>query len=72
MKEFTVVIDYDNDGRVCQYFYCEHANNIKQAINEAIEEFMNFMKMNGKTVEIIEIDAWIRSEEGNDYEGHMV
>lgn len=66
MKEYVVTIDYDNKGKVCQYYYCERALNMIQALNEAIDEFRNFMKMNRKAVEILEINAFIHNDPDED------
>lgn len=62
MKNYTVVIYYDNDGTVCQYFYHTDANNMEKALNGAMEEFRNFMRLNNKIVEVLEINAWISSD----------
>lgn len=62
MKDYTVVIDYDNYGTVCQYLYCNNATNMKQALDDAMEEFRNFMKMNGRIVEVLEINGWIHKD----------
>ena len=71
MKDYTVVIDYDNYGTVCQYFYCEGADTMKQALDEALEEFRNFMKLNGKAVEILEINAFIHHDPYEEMEEKM-
>lgn len=62
MKEYVVTIDYDNKGKVCQYLYCKRAVNMKQALDEAMNEFRNFMKMNRNAVEILEINAFIHND----------
>lgn len=66
MKEYVVTIDYDNMGKVCQYYYCERAVNMKQALDEAMNEFRNFMKINHKAVEILEINGFIHNDPDED------
>lgn len=62
MKDYTVVISYSNGGVVCEYLYTGINITMLSAINNAILEFQQFMKESKTAVEILEVNAWIRSD----------
>lgn len=62
MKDYVVVIGYDNHGEVCEYLYIGVSPTMLDAINNGMSKFQEFMKERKQAVEILEVSAWISSD----------
>ena len=59
MKDYNVMIDYDNMGYIAQYLYVGSSDTMLGAIGDAISSFQEFMKENKIAVEIVAVSAEI-------------